>query len=154
MPNRNATKRAGKGAKTGKAPAFDARATLTSSQAGRSGVQCQPKQIVFRQGDHADAVYYIDKGKVRLTVVSKQGKERVIAMLEDGDFFGEGCLAGQPHHMASAVATTASNVLRIDKAAMVKLLHEGRARARENYEARMLACAADVVTVDIEPAKG
>ena len=76
------------------------------------------------QGDPADAVFYIEKGKVQLTVVSEQGKEGVIAMLGAGEFFGEGCLAGQPLHIASASAMSNSIMVRIEKATMVRVLHE------------------------------
>ena len=81
-------------------------------------------KAIFRQGDAADAVYYIDKGKVNITVASKQGKEGVIAILEPGEFFGEGCLAGQPLHLATATALSEAVVLRIEKETMVRLLRE------------------------------
>jgi CRP/FNR family transcriptional regulator, cyclic AMP receptor protein len=83
-------------------PSFDAKAFLNSVGAGRSTMKYPITKIVFRQGDPADAVFYIQKGKVKLTVVSEHGKEGVIAILSPGDFFGEGCLAGQPLHMSSA----------------------------------------------------
>ena len=102
----------------------DAHSFLTSIGGGRSSIAYQATQTIFRQGDPADAVYYIDRGKVRLTVVSEQGKEGVIAMLRAGDFFGEGCLAGQPLHMASAVATAETEIVRVEKDAMIKMLHE------------------------------
>ena len=86
-------------------PRFDSRTFLTSVGAGRLSAAVQPKEIVYRQGDPADAVYYIEAGKIQLTVVSEQGKEGVIAMLEPGEFFGEGCIVGQPFRMASASAT-------------------------------------------------
>ena len=75
------------------------------------------------QGNPADAVFYIEKGKVRLTVTSEHGKEGVIAMPGAGDFFGEGCLAGQPLHIASATAMSNSTIVRIEKEAMVRVLH-------------------------------
>src|ERR1700675_3067299 len=74
-------------------------------------------QIVFSQGDAADAVFYIEKGKVKVTVVSPQGKEAVVAILEAKDFFGEGCLAGQQHRMATVTAMTDCVIARLDKAA-------------------------------------
>jgi CRP/FNR family transcriptional regulator, cyclic AMP receptor protein len=80
--------------------------------------------MVYRQGDPADAVYYIEAGKIQLTVVSEHGKEGVIAMLEPGEFFGEGCIAGQPFRMASASATAKSTVVRIEKTVMIRVLHE------------------------------
>jgi CRP-like cAMP-binding protein len=87
-------------------------------------MRCEVRQTIFRQGDPADAVFYLDGGAVQLTVVSEHGKERVIAMLRPGDFFGEGCLAGQPLHMASAMATAESEIIRVQKEAMVTMLHE------------------------------
>ncbi|WP_284736000.1 Crp/Fnr family transcriptional regulator [Dongia deserti] len=107
-----------------KAPHFDAHRFLTSVGAGRSSATFKPKEIVYRQGDAADAVYYIEAGKIQLTVISEQGKEGVIAMLEPGEFFGEGCIAGQPFRMASATATARSTIIRIEKAAMIRVLHE------------------------------
>jgi CRP/FNR family transcriptional regulator, cyclic AMP receptor protein len=92
--------------------------------AGRSAVKYERGQPIFRQGDAADAVFYIQKGKVQITVVSEQGKEGVIGMLEAGEFLGEGCLAGQPLHMASASATEESAIVRIEKEAMVRALHD------------------------------
>jgi CRP/FNR family cyclic AMP-dependent transcriptional regulator len=81
------------------------------------------KQTVFAQGDPADAVFYLQTGKVRLTVVSKNGKEATIGMLSEESFFGEGSLAGQPLRMGSATAMTDCAVLRIEKNAMVDALH-------------------------------
>lgn len=82
------------------------------------------KKTIFRQGDDADAVFYIRKGKVQITVVSDQGKEGVIGMLDAGEFFGEGGLAGQQLHMATASAMTDCVIVRISKSAMVRGLHE------------------------------
>ena len=81
------------------------------------------KQAIFAQGDAADAVFYIQTGKVKLTVVSKTGREATIGILGDGQFFGEGSLAGQPHRMGSATALTDCAILRIDKKAMMEALH-------------------------------
>jgi len=92
--------------------------------AGRSSAAFKAKDTVYRQGDAADAVHYIESGKIQITVVSEQGKEGVIAMLEPGEFFGEGCIAGQPFRMASASATVKSTIARIEKAAMIRVLHE------------------------------
>ena len=83
----------------------------------------QKKQAIFAQGDPADAVFYLQTGMVRLTVVSKTGKEATIGILSDGSFFGEGSLAGQPFRMGSATAMTDCAVLRIEKEAMVDTLH-------------------------------
>jgi CRP/FNR family transcriptional regulator, cyclic AMP receptor protein len=92
---------------------------------GRSAATYERGQPIFRQGDPADAVFYIQNGKVQITVVSEQGKEGVIGMLDAGEFLGEGCLAGQPLHMASAMATAESAIVRIEKDAMIRALrHE------------------------------
>ena len=91
-----------------------------------SDPELNAKDVVFSQGDVADAVYYLETGSVQLTIVSDQGKEGVIALLGPGDFFGEGCLSGQPRRLASAVAMTASRLIRIEKAAMVRRLHEDK----------------------------
>jgi len=81
-------------------------------------------QSIFSQGDLADAVFYIQKGKVKITVVSKRGKEAVIAILQEGDFFGEGCLSAQSLRISTANAMTRATVVRLDKTMMVGLLHE------------------------------
>jgi CRP-like cAMP-binding protein len=82
------------------------------------------KSTVFSQGDPAESVFYILKGKVKLTVLSKQGKEAIVGVLNGGSFFGEGCLAGQPRRMAGAKAITDCLVLRIGKNAMIRLLRQ------------------------------
>ncbi len=105
-------------------PRFDDRSFLTSVEAGRTSRAFQPKEIVYQQGDPADAVYYIEAGQIQLTVLSEQGKEGVIAMLGAGEFFGEGCIAGQPLRMASATTMAKSTIVRIEKAAMIRVLHE------------------------------
>lgn len=112
------------GAKPSSGTGFDANLFLTTVGAGRSVVNHKTRAVVFRQGDPADAVFYIEQGRIQLTVVSDEGKEGVVAILGAGDFFGEGCLAGQRLHMASARAMAASTVLRIEKATMIRMLHE------------------------------
>jgi CRP-like cAMP-binding protein len=97
---------------------------LKAMESDGSATTFQPKQTIYRQGDPADAVHYIVSGKIQLTVVSEQGKEAVIAMLQHGEFFGEGCIAGQPSRMASASATEKSTVVRIEKATMTRVLRE------------------------------
>jgi len=113
-----------KSEKMSKAPRFDAQSFLATVGAGRTVGKYQPGQPVFLQGDPADAVFYIQKGSVQITVVSKQGKEGVIAMLEHNEFFGEGCLAGQPLHIATAIATAESVIAKIDRDTMIRVLHE------------------------------
>ncbi len=109
---------------TRKAQRFDPEAFLASVGVGRSKEKFQRGRIIFRQGDGADAVFYVQKGKVQITVASEQGKEGVIAILEAGEFFGEGCLAGQPLHMATASAMAESAIVRIEKDAMIRVLRE------------------------------
>ena len=103
---------------------FNSESFLASVGIGRSTERYQRGRTIFRQGDGADAVFYIQKGKVQITVVSEQGKEGVIAILELGEFFGEGCLAGQPLHLATASAMAESAIVRIEKEAMVRVLRE------------------------------
>jgi len=102
---------------------FDPKAFLAKIGEGRSNARYRKEEVVFSQGDVADAVFYIQKGKVKVSVVSEQGKEAVIAMLAMGDFFGEGCLAGQTRRMATAATMTDCVILRIEKAAIVRLIH-------------------------------
>ena len=102
---------------------FDPHAFLATIGEGRKSVLFQRKQGIFAQGDAADAVFYIQTGKVKLGVVSKTGKEATVGILGDGDFFGEGSLAGQALRMGSATAITDCAVLRIDKKAMMEALH-------------------------------
>lgn len=90
---------------------------------GKSVESYRRKQVIFTQGDPADAVFYVQKGRVKLTVVSKQGKEAVVALLGTDEFFGEGCLAGQPLRMSTATATEDTTVVRLLKKSMVRLLH-------------------------------
>jgi CRP-like cAMP-binding protein len=102
---------------------FDPLAFLATIGEGRKFVLFPKKQIIFAQGDTADAVFHIQTGKVRLTVVSNEGKEATIGILGGGEFFGEGSLAGQALRMGSATAMTDCAVLRIDKKAMMEALH-------------------------------
>jgi CRP/FNR family cyclic AMP-dependent transcriptional regulator len=103
--------------------AFDPQAFLAKVGAGRTLVACPKQRSIFTQGEAADAVFYIQDGQVKLTVVSAQGKEAVIALLEARAFFGEGCLAGQPRRMATATALTDCALMRIEKPAMLRVLH-------------------------------
>lgn len=107
-----------------RAPPFDAETFLTSVGSGHCSRKYERKDIVFRQGTPADAVYYIQKGKIQLTVVSEHGKEAITAHLGAGEFFGEGCMAGQALCMTSAVATAESLVARIEKDTMIRMLHD------------------------------
>ncbi|HYM09557.1 MAG TPA: Crp/Fnr family transcriptional regulator [Bryobacterales bacterium] len=103
---------------------FDPKGFLAKAGEGRTIADYQKNQVVFSQGDLADAVFYIRKGKVKLTVVSEHGKEAVIAILGAGDFFGEGCLAGQPLRMATASAMSECSIVRLEKAGTVRVLHD------------------------------
>ena len=103
---------------------FDVKSFLAKVGGGRSIVKYRKDHIVFSQGEPADAVFYIQKGKVKITVVSPQGKEAVIAILGSDDFFGEGCLAGQPRRMATVRAMTECAIMRIEKAAIVRLIRD------------------------------
>jgi CRP/FNR family cyclic AMP-dependent transcriptional regulator len=98
-------------------PPFDPRLFLARVEAGKTRTGLRRRQVVFSQGDPADAVFYIEKGKIELRVLSQQGKEAILATLGVGDFFGEGCLAGQPLQMATAVAAMESSVMRVEKSA-------------------------------------
>jgi CRP-like cAMP-binding protein len=111
----------------GKTRRFDPKTFLATIGEGRKNVSVARKRVVFSQGDVADAVFYIKKGKVRLTVVSKTGKEATIAIMSEANFFGEGALAGQPLRMGSAVAMTDCELLRIEKKAMMEALHREHA---------------------------
>lgn len=114
----------GRRARSKKSLPFNLKAVLARSGDGRTVLEVQAKQVLFSQGDPADAVFYILKGTIRLTVLSRQGKEAVIATLGREDFFGEGCLAGQRLRMATATATTGASIMRLDKGAIIGLLHD------------------------------
>jgi CRP/FNR family cyclic AMP-dependent transcriptional regulator len=103
---------------------FDAGEFLATVGEGREIVPIRKKHTIFSQGDRCDSVFFIQRGKIRLAVVSKSGKEATLGILSTGDFFGEGCLIGQPLRMATAVAITDCTVLRIDKRALIRALHE------------------------------
>ena len=106
---------------------FDPNTFLATIGEGRKLVAIPKKHKIFVQGDEADAVFYIQKGKVRLTVVSKAGKEATIGIVGEGNFFGEGSLAGQIRRMGSAAALTACELLRVEKKAMMSALHREHA---------------------------
>jgi CRP-like cAMP-binding protein len=106
------------------AGSFDPHLLLTKLSAGKSSQVYLAEESVYSQGDATDAVFYIQSGRVKLTVVSKSGKEAVVAILPQASFFGEGCLAGQPIRMATATADQNSKIVRVEKQAMVALLHQ------------------------------
>jgi len=105
-------------------PDFDVHSFLAAAGKGRTLGDYAKNQQVFRQGDPADAVFYVRAGKIKLTVVSKQGKEAVVAILGAGEFFGEGCLAGQSARMASAAAMSDCSIMRLEKAGVVRMLRD------------------------------
>ena len=109
--------------KTAKESIFDAQAFLDSTGVARKIVEYQKNGTIFTQGDASQYVMYIQKGRVKLSVVNKVGKEAVVAMLGPGDFFGEGCLAGQKVCMGTATATTPTTVLAIERDEMARVLH-------------------------------
>jgi CRP/FNR family cyclic AMP-dependent transcriptional regulator len=113
-------------------------AFLHSAGVARKVVEYRRAEVIFTQGAPCDSVLYIQKGGVTLSVLSKTGREAVVAMLRPGDFFGEGCLAGQPIRMGNASATTDSTVVHVDKDEMVRLLHKRHAMS-DRFIAHILA---------------
>jgi CRP/FNR family cyclic AMP-dependent transcriptional regulator len=106
---------------------FNTETFLSTINGGRTIAAFSKKQPIFRQGGSSDAVFYIQKGKVKLTVLSKAGRDATIGILNEGDFFGEGCLTGQPLRLCSATAMTDCSVMKIDKKSMLEVLHREHA---------------------------
>jgi CRP/FNR family transcriptional regulator, cyclic AMP receptor protein len=117
---------------------FNATTFLKSAGVAKSIVRYRPGDAIFTQGDACVHVMYIQAGAVKLSVLSKTGREAVVAMLGAGEFFGEGCLAGQPVRMGSATATTSSEILLVEKGAMIRLLHRQHAMS-DRFISHMLA---------------
>lgn len=117
---------------------FSPKAFLAKVGEGRSIAKYSKNQIIFRQGDPADAVFFIQKGRVKVAVLSEQGKEAVVAFLAANEFFGEGCLAGQVQRISTVTAITDSVVVRLEKAATVRVIHE-EAAFSEMFIAHLLA---------------
>lgn len=105
-----------------KSPPFSAKKFLSQIGGGKTFLTCRKKQILFSQGDVADSVFYIQAGRVKLSVVSQRGKEAVIALMDAGSFFGEGCLAGKLVRLTSATVVDDSTIVRIDKQVMMHVL--------------------------------
>src|SRR5260370_30709701 len=105
-------------------PIFDLKVFLSEAGKGRTLAAYKKNQVVFSQGDPANAVFYIQKGRVKLTVVSNHGQEAVVAILAAGDFFGEGCLASQMLRMASATTMADCSIMRLEKTRMMRALHD------------------------------
>ena len=108
----------------GRRAQFSPRAFLAKVGEGRTINTYRKNHVVFSQGDRADAVFYIQKGKAKVTVISEQGKEAVVAILGPGEFFGEGCLAGQTQRIATVAIMTEAVVMRLDKTAIVRVIHK------------------------------
>ena len=119
-------------------PPFNPKSFLAKDGAGRSIGVYRRDDIVFSQGDPADAVFYIQSGKVKVSVVSEQGKEAVVAMLGTSDFFGEGCLAGQAQRIATVAMMMDSVIVRLEKAAIVRVIQQEPAFS-EMFIAHLLA---------------
>jgi CRP/FNR family transcriptional regulator, cyclic AMP receptor protein len=109
---------------TKRRPRFDPKSFLAKIGEGRSIAKYRKDQIVFSQGEPADAVFYIQRGKVKVTVVSEQGKEAVVAFLGAGEFCGEGCLAGQRRRMATDTALAECMIMQLQKASIIRVLHD------------------------------
>jgi len=127
---------------------FDPKAFLAKANGGRTISQYRKNQIVFSQGDLADSVFYIHDGKVKVTVISEQGKEAVVAVLGSDEFCGEGCLTGQPRRVATATAMTDCKIMRLEKAAVIQVLHDEPAFSEmfiSHLLARTLRVEADLV---------
>ena len=119
-------------------PPFDPKVFLSKVNGGRAISEYRKDKIIFRQGDPSDAVFYIQSGKIKTTVVSEQGKEAVVALLGAGDFFGEGCLTGQPQRLATVSALTECVIVRISKTDITRVIHEEPAFA-ELFISHLLA---------------
>ncbi|MGA8496603.1 MAG: Crp/Fnr family transcriptional regulator [Xanthobacteraceae bacterium] len=119
-------------------PPFDPKVFLSKVNGGRAIAEYRKDKIIFRQGDPSDAVFYIQSGKIKTTVVSEQGKEAVVALLGTGDFFGEGCLTGQPQRLATVSALTECVIVRISKTDITRVIHEEPAFA-ELFISHLLA---------------
>ena len=117
---------------------FDAKTFLANIGQGRRLLEFSKKTSIFTHGEHADAIFYLQKGKVKLSVVSQQGKEAVIGLLTPGDFFGEGSIAGQPLRMSTALAMSDCSVFRIEKKARMQVLHQQHAMS-DMFVAYLLA---------------
>ena len=124
--------------KTKRQKPFVLKSFLSQADGGRTKAKYQENEIIFHQGDSADAVFYIMDGKCKVTVVSEKGKEAVVALHEKGDFFGEGCLNGHPRRLATVTAVAVSEIMRLDKATMVRALHD-QPRFSELFMSHLLA---------------
>ena len=109
---------------TKRRPSFNSKSFFAKVGNGRSIGKYRKNQVVFSQGDIGDAVFYVKKGKVKITVVSEQGKEALVAILGTDDFFGEGCIAGQAQRISTVTALTESIIARLERSVIVRLIHD------------------------------
>ncbi len=127
---------------------FDPKVFLATANGGRALSKFQKDKVIFSQGNPADAVFYIQKGQVKMSVVSERGKEAIFAVLGPDEFCGEGCLTGQPRRMATATAMTECEIMRLEKAAFIRVLHEEPALSEmfvSHLLARTIRIEADLV---------
>jgi len=117
---------------------FDPKVFLSKTNGGRTISTYQKNEVVFAQGDQSDSVFYILTGKVKMTVLSEQGKEAVVAILGPEEFCGEGCLTGQPLRVATAVAMTECKIMKLDKSEVIRVVHDEPAFS-EMFIAHLLA---------------
>ncbi len=120
-----------------KTASFDPDAFLATVKHGRTMAEYRTGQVIFSQGDAADSVFYVVRGKIKIVVTSEQGREAVVGLLGEGDFFGEGCLIAQPLRLATTAAMTDATVMRLAKAEMIRALHAEPAFA-EVFTAHLL----------------
>lgn len=117
---------------------FDLDVFLAGQNGGGGNRKYKKDDVIFTQGDSCDGVFYVQEGKCKITVISERGKEAVVALHEKGDFFGEGCLTGQTRRLATATAMTECELLRLDNAAIERVIHE-QTEFSEFFIARLLA---------------
>ncbi len=122
--SRSKTAKRSSNGKTAKGALFDPSAFLTTAAPGREISKHSKKAVIFAQGDAADAVFYIKKGKVKVAVISEQGREAVVALLGQDEFVGEGCLIGQPKRLATASAMTECETMRVTKTEIQRVIHD------------------------------
>jgi CRP/FNR family cyclic AMP-dependent transcriptional regulator len=124
-------------ARKSKSASFDPDVFLATVNRGRTMSEYRSQEVIFSQGDAADSVFYIVRGKIKIAVTSERGKEAVVAVLGEGDFFGEGCLIAQPSRLATAASMAKTTVMRLEKAEMIRVLHTEPAFA-EMFTAHLL----------------
>lgn len=121
-----------------KRPTFNVKTFLSTANGGRTVTAYRKNAKIYSQGEPADSVFYVQEGKVKVCVISELGKEAVVALHGEGDFFGEGCLTGQPLRLGTVVAMTDSVIMRLDKASVIRVLHD-EPKFAETFMAHLLA---------------